>query len=264
MTRRAICVALAGSSMAASILLAAETKPAPAPAAAPAVAVADPPGAAGKTDDQKTLYALGVAISKNLGVFELTPADLEIVKLGLSEGMQTGKVSDAWMQSWGPKIQEMAQTRIKAGAVKEKERGAAFLAKAAAEPGFKKLPSGVLYKETQAGTGAQPKLTDKVKVLYKGTLIDGKMFDSRQDPASPAVFLLGSEVIPCWKDGVSQMKVGGKARLVCPADQAFGDMGAPPDIKPGATLQFEIELVGIEAPPAAPPAAEKPAPAPGK
>jgi FKBP-type peptidyl-prolyl cis-trans isomerase FkpA len=120
----------------------------------------------------------------------------------------------------------------------------AFLDKAAAEPGAQKTASGLVYRVITAGTGASPKATDTVKVHYRGTLINGKEFDSSYARNEPAEFPLNM-VIPCWTEGVQLMKVGGKSRLVCPANIAYGERGAPPDIPGGATLVFEIELLGI-------------------
>jgi len=120
----------------------------------------------------------------------------------------------------------------------------AFLAKAAAEPGAQQTASGLVYREITAGSGASPKATDTVKVHYRGTLINGKEFDSSYARNQPAEFPLNA-VIPCWTEGVQKMKVGGKSRLVCPSSIAYGDAGAPPDIPGGATLIFEIELLGI-------------------
>ena len=119
----------------------------------------------------------------------------------------------------------------------------AYLEKAAAEPGAQKTASGLVYRDITAGSGASPKATDTVKVHYRGTLTNGKEFDSSYGHA-PAEFPL-NRVIRCWTEGVQMMKVGGKARLVCPASIAYGESGAPPDIPGGATLIFEIELLGI-------------------
>ena len=119
----------------------------------------------------------------------------------------------------------------------------AFLDQAAAEPGAIKTASGLVYRVITAGSGASPKATDTVKVHYRGTLTNGKEFDSSYGHA-PAEFPL-NRVIPCWTEGVQLMKVGGKSRLVCPSNIAYGDAGAPPDIPGGATLVFEIELLGI-------------------
>ena len=102
-----------------------------------------------------------------------------------------------------------------------------------------------MYSEITPGTGDQPKATDKVKVHYQGTLIDGTVFDSSVQRGQPVTFAL-NQVIPCWTEGVQRMKVGGKSKLVCPSSIAYGDHGRPPKIKPGATLVFEVELLGIE------------------
>ena len=120
----------------------------------------------------------------------------------------------------------------------------AYLDKAASEPGAQKTASGLVYRDVTAGSGASPKATDTVKVHYRGTLINGKEFDSSYARNEPAEFPL-NRVIPCWTEGVQKMKVGGKARLVCPANIAYGDASPTPDIPNGATLVFEIELLGI-------------------
>ncbi len=114
-------------------------------------------------------------------------------------------------------------------------------------PGAKRLDSGLIITTVKEGTGPSPKATDTVKVHYHGTLPNGKVFDSSVQRGEPATFPLNG-VIPCWTEGVQQMKVGGKSKLVCPAAIAYGDRGAPPDIGPGATLIFDVELLGIEPP----------------
>ena len=120
----------------------------------------------------------------------------------------------------------------------------AYLDKASAERGAKRTASGLVYRELRPGTGATPTATDVVKVHYRGTLTDGKEFDSSYKRNSPASFPL-NRVIPCWTEGVAMMKVGGKAQLVCPSSIAYGDRGSPPVIPGGATLVFEVELLGI-------------------
>lgn len=114
----------------------------------------------------------------------------------------------------------------------------------APEAGGTKTASGLVYTELRAGTGPSPTASDVVKVNYRGTLLDGTEFDSSYKRNEPAVFPL-NRVIPCWTEGVQRMKVGGKARLVCPSAIAYGDAGSPPVIPGGATLIFEIELLGI-------------------
>jgi len=114
----------------------------------------------------------------------------------------------------------------------------------AKEPGARKTESGIVIIEQKAGAGESPKATDKVKVHYHGTLSDGTVFDSSVQRGQPATFPLNG-VIKCWTEGVQLMKVGEKSRLVCPADLAYGERGAPGRIKPGATLVFDVELLDI-------------------
>ena len=194
-------------------------------------------------DEQKTLYAIGVAISQSLHGFSLSEAELEIVKSGLSDGVLKRPVK-VDMQTYGPKIEVMGKARGAAVAEKEKKAGVAFLAKAAAEPGVKKTASGAIVKTLKEGSGPSPTATDKVKVHYHGTLVDGTVFDSSVKRGQPVTFPLGN-VIKCWTEGLQQMKAGGKSRLICPADIAYGERGSPPLIRPGATLIFDVELLEI-------------------
>jgi FKBP-type peptidyl-prolyl cis-trans isomerase FkpA/FKBP-type peptidyl-prolyl cis-trans isomerase FklB len=197
-----------------------------------------------KTDDQKTLYALGLAMSQSLSSFKLTDAELDLVKAGLSDGV-LNRQKKVDLETFGPKIQELAKARTTAAAEDEKKSSQAFLEKAAAAKGVVKTASGLVYSEITPGTGDQPKATDKVKVHYEGKLIDGTVFDSSIQRGQPVSFGL-DQVIPCWTEGLQRMKVGGKSKLVCPSNIAYGDHGAPPKIKPGATLVFEVELLEIE------------------
>lgn len=197
-------------------------------------------------DEQKTLYALGVAISQSLSTFTLSERELDMVKIGMTDGVLKRPLK-ADLQTYGPKIQQLAQARLAVAAEGEKKLGAAFLEKAAAEKGAVKTPSGLVITPIKPGTGPTPKATDTVKVHYHGTLIDGTVFDSSVKRGDPATFPLGN-VIKCWTEGVQQIKVGGKSRLVCPSNLAYGDaspQGSP--IKPGSTLIFEVELLEIVA-----------------
>lgn len=106
------------------------------------------------------------------------------------------------------------------------------------------LPSGISIQHLKIGTGASPKATDTVTVNYRGTLQNGKEFDSSYARNAPASFPL-SQVIPCWTEGVQELKVGGKAKLVCPPNTAYGERGAAGVIPPNSTLNFEIELISI-------------------
>ena len=196
-----------------------------------------------KTEEQKTLYAIGIAVSRSLVPFNFTEAEMEYVKAGISDGVN-GKDQKIDMKTYGPKIQEMQKARMSAAAAAEKKAGQAYLDKAATEKGATKTASGLIITTIKPGNGASPKATDKVKVHYTGTLTDGTVFDSSVQRNEPATFQL-DRVIPCWTEGVQLMKVGGKARLVCPSSIAYGDRGAPPKIKPGATLVFDVELLDI-------------------
>ena len=203
-------------------------------------------GAAGQpppTEDQKTLYALGVAAGQGLGVFNLTEAELEMVKAGMTDSL-LHKPLKAEVQPYAGKIQELQRARLAVVAAAEKKAGQAFLDKAASEPGATKVPAGFVITTLKPGSGESPKASDKVKVHYQGTLTDGTVFDSSFQRGEPVTFPLNG-VIRCWTEGVQMMKVGGKSRFVCPADLAYGERGAPPRIKPGATLVFEVELLEI-------------------
>jgi FKBP-type peptidyl-prolyl cis-trans isomerase FkpA len=113
----------------------------------------------------------------------------------------------------------------------------------AAEPKEEKTASGIGITMLKEGTGANPKMTDTVKVHYRGTLDNGQEFDSSYKRNQPATFPL-TRVIPCWTEGVQKIKVGGKAKLVCPPNLAYGNQNIP-GIPPNSTLNFEVELLDI-------------------
>ena len=122
---------------------------------------------------------------------------------------------------------------------------AAFASTAFAVAPPETLPSGVKVTHTVDGTGAQPKASDTVKVHYRGTLANGKEFDSSIKRGAPASFPL-SRVVPCWTEGMQKIKVGGKATLTCPPASAYGERGAGNSVPPNSTLTFEVELLAIE------------------
>jgi FKBP-type peptidyl-prolyl cis-trans isomerase FkpA len=215
---------------------------APRPAAPKPVAAPKPPAPPPlNTDDEKTIYSLGLSMYRQLSQFDLSPAEIEIVKRALTDAA-AGKPA-VEISEWGPKIAPLAATRSARVTEKQKAASSAYLAKAVAEPGAVKTESGLIYREVTPGTGDSPKATDTVKVNYRGTLTDGTEFDSSYKRNQPAQFPLNG-VIRCWTEGVQKMKIGGKSILVCPSDLAYGDQGRP-SIPGGATLIFEIELLEI-------------------
>ncbi len=201
------------------------------------------PAAELETDEQKILYAIGISLSQELEAFALTEEELETINAGIADGVMK-RPHKVDMQTYGPKISELAQSRMSAVRERQMEFGKAFEDKAAAEEGATKTDSGAIVKTIKEGTGPTPTEADTVKVHYHGTLINGAVFDSSVDRGIPATFPLNG-VIKCWTEGLQKIKVGGKARLVCPADVAYGDRGSPPRIKPGSTLVFEVELLEI-------------------
>jgi FKBP-type peptidyl-prolyl cis-trans isomerase FkpA len=216
----------------------------------PAFAASDP-----STEEQKALYAIGVHIAKQLEFFNFNADEFEFVQQGIADKVNGKKIladPDAYKQQ----ISELAQARVKISADKEKAKSKEFLENAAKEKGAQMTDSGLIYIQIKAGTGKQPKSTDVVKVHYTGNLIDGKIFDSSVKRGQPVEFPL-NQVIKCWSEGVSKMKVGGKAKLVCPSTIAYGDEGRLPVIPGGATLVFEVELLDTKAAGAAKPAGKK-------
>jgi FKBP-type peptidyl-prolyl cis-trans isomerase FkpA len=194
------------------------------------------------SDEQKTLYALGLALSQNLTRLRLQAGELAYVVAGLEDGVlaQTPRVP---LAEFGPKVQALAQSRFAAAAEQEQAVARDFLAKMAAEPGAVKSETGVVMFTLQEGTGASPKANDVVRVHYKGTLPDGSIFDSSIDRGQPNTFPLDG-VISCWTEALQKVKVGGKARIVCPPALAYGAEGRP-GIPPNSPLVFEVELLGI-------------------
>ena len=219
--------------------------PQPRPASPAATSTADP-----KSEEDKTFYALGLFLAQRgqLSSFGCKPAELAMVEAGLADGA-LGHTPKVDLQTYLPKVQSMAQDRFAANksatATAEKKKSKEFLDKIAAKEGVKKVGSG-LYLETVAeGKGTGPVSGDNVKVNYKGTTIDGKEFDSSEKHGGPSTFRLDpSGLIKCWCEALEYMKPGGKAKVYCPSDLAYGDDGHG-DIPPGAALVFDLELIEI-------------------
>jgi len=213
-------------------------------AAAPAASPS--PAAAAMSDEQKTLYALGAMVGQRfVGPMRCSDEELEAFLRGVRATARGGEPEFA-VAEYAAKFDGLARSRAAAGAVETKAKGASFRDAAAAEPGAVKLDSGLVYKTITPGSGKSPRASDVVRVHYHGTLPDGRVFDSSVQRGEPAEFALNG-VIPCWTEGVQRMKVGEKAKLVCPSEIAYGDGGTPDGtIPPGATLVFEVELIEIK------------------
>jgi FKBP-type peptidyl-prolyl cis-trans isomerase FkpA len=196
-----------------------------------------------KTEDQKKLYAIGLVLGRNVGVFNLTADELPYVEAGLRDAVLKQKPA-VELEQYGPKINAMARDRQMARSTGEKAHAKGALEAAAREPGAVRTPSGLVIRTVKPGTGPSPTAADRVKVHYEGKLTDGTVFDSSRKRNEPATFALGS-VIRCWTEGVQRMKVGERAILTCPSDIGYGDNGQPPSIPGGATLIFDVELLEI-------------------
>jgi FKBP-type peptidyl-prolyl cis-trans isomerase FkpA len=201
-------------------------------------------GRSPSSEDDKTLYALGMMMGRNLGTFNLKPDELKMVESGLTD-MVLKKEHKVDLDKYGPKVDALARKRNQERVAIEKEEAKGFLEKAAKEPGAVVTPSGLVFRTITPGTGEVPKPTDRVSVQYEGRLTDGTVFDSTKKRGGvPATFPLNG-VIKCWTEGVGRMHVGEKAELTCPSTIAYGDSGRPPTIPGGATLIFDVELVSI-------------------
>ncbi len=196
-----------------------------------------------QTEEQKTLYAIGLTVSRQLAVFNLSQEELNIVLRGIADA-GSGKKPQVELAAYPEKIQELARSRRKSMGEKMAAVNKSALEKAAQEKNAVTTASGLVYLPLREGTGASPGATDKVKVHYRGWLADGKEFDSSYKRGTPLEFKLDT-VIKCWAEGLQKMKTGGKAKLTCPSSLAYGETGAGDAILPGSTLFFEVELLDI-------------------
>jgi FKBP-type peptidyl-prolyl cis-trans isomerase len=212
---------------------------APASAANPTAAQAG----ALATDEDKTLYAIGLVLGQQVNTFKFTANEVDIVSQGFKDSV-LGLEPKAALDVYGPRIQQLMQGRMQAVSAAEKQASDAWVAEQAALPGAQRSASGVVVIPITEGTGANPTADSTVKVHYHGTLRDGSVFDSSVERGEPISFPL-TGVISCWTEGVQKIKVGGKSKLICPSDTAYGDQGSG-SIPGGAALAFEVELLAIE------------------
>jgi len=204
-----------------------------------------------RTTEDKVFYALGVEFGRRITSLSISPAELSMVQAGLRDAVshRTSKVDLERIRADSARLTE---ARKKATADEHKVKGLAFIEKISQEPGTQRLDAGVVVQKLQPGTGVRPGATDIVRVNYEGRLLDGTVFDnSYRAPKQPLeVGLLA--VMSCWQIGIPAINVGAKARLFCPSEVAYGDDGMPPVVAGGATLIFDVELLGTRPLEAAP------------
>jgi len=198
----------------------------------------------------KVSYVMGNQFGKNLGR-DGVEINLDLFTQGVTDGLEgKSQFDEAEMmqvlRSFQMELRAKAQEQQKIEAEKQKKISDEFLAANKAKPGVVTLDSGLQYKVITAGTGDKPSADDKVTVHYRGTLTDGKEFDSSYKRNSPATFPVKG-VIAGWTEALQLMKKGAKWELVIPAKLGYGANGAPPNIPGNATLVFEVELLEIEA-----------------
>ena len=205
-----------------------------------------------KSDLEKSSYAIGADIGRNF-----KSREMELDPVALAEGLKAALAGEKLTMTEDEMRQQLAQLRTRmrakrrppdseAGAKNAKE-GKAFLAENAKKDGVTTLPSGLQYKIIKKGTGASPKLTDRVLTHYRGTLLDGTEFDSSYKGGKP-VPLTVNRVIKGWTEALQLMKVGSKWQLFIPGALAYGASGTRGPIGPNATLIFEVELLSIADP----------------
>lgn len=190
-------------------------------------------------------YALGVRIGQNLKAQGFDAINLPNLYRAIGDvfGGKTSALPEAVLDKCIGEFVQKANEQKSAGA---KKAGIEFLAANAKKPGVISLPSGLQYVVVKAGTDTtRPKLTDKVKCHYHGTLLDGSIFDSSVDRGEPVVFPVNG-VIKGWQEALQLMTVGSKWKLYVPSDLAYGDSSPSPSIGPGALLVFDVELISIE------------------
>lgn len=205
-----------------------------------------------KTDKEKFSYALGMRMGANFKKQDVS-VDPAILERGLKDSLAGGKTllteeqaQTALMQVQN-EVRQKQQEKMQAEATENKKQGEDFLAANKSKDGVVTLPSGLEYKVLTEGSGPKPTASDTVECNYRGTLIDGKEFDSSAKHGGPATFPV-SGVIKGWTEALQLMPVGSKWQLFIPSDLAYGNRGAGPEIGPDSTLIFEVELVSIKQP----------------
>ncbi|MBF0314511.1 MAG: FKBP-type peptidyl-prolyl cis-trans isomerase [Oligoflexia bacterium] len=196
-----------------------------------------------KTDDDRALYSMGIMFGGRMADLRLTDKELDFLIQGIRDAAQSKKPA-VDIKDYQQKIRSLFDERLKKQSEITRKEGTTFLEDFIKKEGATKTASGLAYKILTPGTGKTPAESDVVEVHYKGTLINGTVFDSSYERNEKVTFAL-NRVIKGWTEGLQLIKEGGKVKLVIPSELAYGDHGAPPKIPGGATLVFEIELFKI-------------------
>ena len=196
------------------------------------------------SERDQTLYAIGVRLGRSLSPFLLSESELEMVLLGVRDAVLGRElaVNETARQS---QIDALLRDRRAPALAAERKASAEFLAQAAQQSGAVRTPSGLVMRELRPGSGPTPQAGDSVRLHYHGRLRDGNVFDSSVDRGVPAHVAL-ARALPCWREALLSMRVGGKSELVCPAELAHGASGDPPRVAGGAAVVYEIELLSID------------------
>lgn len=234
-----------GLLIAAGVVAAACANQTDAPAAGSGSAMATKlAGVSLETEDQRVLYTLGQYLGQNVLDAGLTEEELGPVLAGLSDSA-LGRPSKVDLDQYGSILPIFMQQRIMAASEADLATANEFMEEQAALTGATRTDSGIVIQEISPGTGAQPAADDTVTVHYHGTLPNGQVFDSSVERGEPETFAL-DQVIPCWTEAMQTLRVGGKSRLVCPPDLAYGP-GGTAGIPGNSPLIFEVELLEIAA-----------------
>jgi len=205
-----------------------------------------------KSDEQKLSYAMGLDLGEYFKGLE-EKFDLNVLQQGINDGyngnkpLLTAEEAAAIQQTFAKRQQEKQIQKTVAMVQKNRKAAEEFLKANKAKEGVVETKSGLQYKIVKKGQGAKPTPTDTVKVQYKGTLLDGKEFDSSYKRNEPAVFQV-NQVIAGWQEALPLLETGTTAELYIPPDLAYGDRGAPPVIEPGSMLVFQVELLEVQPP----------------
>ena len=202
------------------------------------------------SQEDSASYVLGYKMGENLRQ-QSVPMKPELIFRGLSAGMSGGvsvipeSAMQTVMMDFQVKMAGVQRQKDSAAQIENRKAGDDYLADNKKKDGVKTTPSGLQYKVLTEGSGPRPTATSQVTVHYKGTLLDGKQFDSSYDRGQPATFAL-NQVIPGWTEGVQLMNVGSKYQFWIPGELAYGQQGSPPTIPPNSTLVFEVELLSFK------------------